>query len=116
MEFRKLKNTSYAEVIADGIIIENVQDGIDIMGNAYYQGFDKVILYKEHITEEFFDLKTGLAGEILQKFSNYKIRLAIIGDFSTYQSESLKAFIIESNKGKLVNFLASLEQAVMDRR
>ena len=39
-----------------------------------------------------------MAGEILQKFSNYRVRLAIVGDFTPYSSKSIKDFIYESNK------------------
>ncbi|MCB0629182.1 MAG: DUF4180 domain-containing protein, partial [Lewinella sp.] len=68
--------------------------------------------HAENITPEFFDLKTKIAGEILQKFSNYRVRLSIVGDFTVYTSRSLKDFIHESNKGKLVNFVDSLEEAL----
>lgn len=53
-----------------------------------------------------------MAGEILQKFSTYRVRLAIIGDFSTITSKSLRDFIYESNQGKQVNFVASLNDAL----
>jgi hypothetical protein len=57
-------------------------------------------------------LKNGLAGEVLQKFSNYRVRLVILGDFSQFDSKSLKDFIRESNKGKLINFLQSRDEAI----
>ena len=67
---------------------------------------------KRNITHDFFDLQTKLAGEILQKFSNYRIRLVIVGDWSKYTSRSLEAFIYESNRGKTVNFSSSPTEAV----
>ena len=112
MEFHAIGNTGIAEIITDQVVIKHVEDGIDLIGNVYYQGFDKVILYKENLSADFFDLKTGMAGEILQKFSNYRVRLAIVGDFSGYGSTSLQDFIRESNTGKLVNFLSSKEEAI----
>lgn len=106
-------NTSeIAEVISDQIIIHSTEDALDIMGNIYYQGFDKIILYQKDVTPKFFDLKNKMAGDILQKFSNYRIQLAIIGDFSTFTSQSLKDFIYESNQGKQVNFVTTLEDAL----
>ncbi|MGH1517515.1 DUF4180 domain-containing protein [Chryseobacterium sp. JK1] len=108
----ELNNTKIAEIISEEMLIQSVQDGLDLMGNIYYQGFDKVILYEKNIVPEFFDLKTKIAGEILQKFSNYRISLAIVGDFSKYESKSLKDFIFESNKTKHVNFVETLEHAL----
>lgn len=107
-----IKNIKVAEVLSDEVIIQSVQDGLDLMGDIYYQGFDKVMIYEKDITPDFFDLKTKIAGEILQKFSNYRIGLAIIGDFSKYESKSMKDFIYESNKTGHVNFLETLEDAL----
>ncbi|MGN7863637.1 DUF4180 domain-containing protein [Chryseobacterium sp. 22458] len=108
----EVNSIKIAEIVSGEIIIKSAQDGLDLMGNVYYQRFDKVILHEKNITPEFFDLKTGIAGEILQKFSNYRIALAIIGDFSKYESKSMKDFIFESNKTKHVNFMGTLEEAL----
>lgn len=96
-----------AEVISDNILINNPEDGLQLFVDLYYQGFDKILIYEKNITPEFFDLKTRIAGELLQKCSNYRIQFAIIGDFNKYPGQALKDFIYESNKGKLVNFLAA---------
>ncbi|MGX5687228.1 DUF4180 domain-containing protein [Chryseobacterium cucumeris] len=109
----EINSIKIAEIISDDIIIRSAQDGLDLMGNIYYQGFDKVILYEKNITPEFFDLKTKIAGEILQKFSNYRIGLAIVGDFSKYESKSMRDFIFESNKTNHINFVPSLEDALV---
>lgn len=101
-----------AEVTSDRILIQSAEDGLDLMGNIYYQGFDKVIVYEQNITPDFFDLKTKIAGEILQKFSNYRIGLAIVGDFNKYESKSMRDFIFESNKTGHVNFVKTLEEAL----
>ena len=100
-----------AELIAEGVAIKEVQDALDIMANAAYAGATKLILHEENITPDFFDLKTKIAGEILQKFSNYHMPLAIVGDFSKYTSKSLRDFIYESNMGGAVNFVDSVEEA-----
>ena len=112
IELRGIDDTGIVEVISDEVIIEVAQDGLDLLGDAYYQGYDKMILNMKNITPSFFDLKSGLAGEVLQKFSNYKVRLVILGDFSKFESKSLNDFIRESNNGKQVNFLTSKDEAI----
>lgn len=112
IETHKINNTQIAEVISDDVIIQNAEDGLDLLGNLYYQGFDKVILHEKTITTDFFDLKNGIAGEILQKFSNYRIRLAIVGDFGQYTGKSIKDFIFESNKTGHINFVNSISEAL----
>ena len=112
VQIHPINESSIAEMISDELIINKVEDGLDLLGNLYYQGFDKIILHQKNITPDFFDLKNGMAGEILQKFSNYRVRLIIVGDFSQVSSKSLQDFIFESNKGRQVNFLASVEEAI----
>ncbi|WP_293300214.1 DUF4180 domain-containing protein [Pedobacter sp. UBA4863] len=111
MEILKV-NDSTAEIIADALVISKIEDGVDLIGNVYYQGYDNVIMHEQNITPEFFDLSTKMAGEILQKFSNYKMRLAIVGNFSNYQSQSFKDFVYESNKLGQINFVNSKSAAL----
>jgi hypothetical protein len=105
-------NSLIAEVISEEIIIQTPEEGLQLLVDLYYQDFDKIIIHEKNITPDFFDLQNGIAGEILQKFSNYRVRLVIIGDFVNYQGKSIKDFIYESNNGRQVNFLDSLEEAV----
>ncbi|MFN1216070.1 DUF4180 domain-containing protein [Chryseobacterium kwangjuense] len=107
-----IHNIKIAEIISDKIIINTAQDGLDLLGDIYYQGFDKVIIHEKNITPEFFDLKTKIAGDILQKFSNYRMGLAIVGDFEKYESKSIRDFIFESNKTKHINFAETLDEAL----
>jgi len=103
---------TFLEIRSEEQFINNVQDVLDLFGELYGQYYDGIILYERNIIPDFFDLQTKLAGEILQKFSNYRIRLVIVGDWSKYTSRSLEAFITESNKGKTVNFSSSPTEAL----
>lgn len=107
-----LNKNSIAELHADEILIRQAQDALDILGDVYYQGFDKIIIYERNINKDFFDLKNRMAGDILQKFSNYRVKLAIVGDFSQYTSKSIKDFIYESNKTGHILFVANVEEAL----
>jgi len=69
-------------------------------------------IVKENFPESFYDLKTGIAGEILQKVSNYNLRLIIIGNFDHIESKSLKDFIYECNKNGKIIFADDLDKAV----
>lgn len=103
---------SIAEIGQDTIKIENVQDILDIMADAGYNGCKGIIIHENTLNRDFFDLKTKLAGEILQKFSNYRMKLAIVGDFSDVKSNSLRDFIRESNKLGIIRFVKDIETAL----
>lgn len=107
-----VKGVEIAEIISEEIFIHKTEDTLDLLGNVYYQGFDTMILHQKNLTPEFFDLSTKMAGEILQKFSNYRMRLVIIGNFERLESKSLRDFITESNRGRLINFSDTIENAL----
>ncbi|HTF06413.1 MAG TPA: DUF4180 domain-containing protein [Bacteroidia bacterium] len=112
IETHLVNDIRIAEVVSDSKIISNAQDGLDLLGNLYYQDFDRIIIHEKNIAPDFFDLKTGIAGEVLQKFSTYRVRLAIVGDFSKYPGKSISDFIFESNKMGQINFVASVTDAI----
>lgn len=68
IEAHHINNTKIAEVISDENIISTTEDGLDLLGNLYYQDFDRIVIHEKNVTPDFFDLKNGIAGEILQNF------------------------------------------------
>ena len=105
------KNGPIAVVSAGEKVITDVQSALDLAMTARYEGgAGKIAICKEAVSEHFFS--TGLAGEILQKFTNYHIKAAFYGDFSRYTSKPLHDFIYESNQGNSVFFLPTREEAV----
>ncbi len=101
-----------AAVLTAGEKLVTLQDALDIMASAWYEGCVGVIMPRECLPEDFFRLRTGFAGEILQKFTTYNMKIAVTGDFSGYSSQSLRDFIYESNKGRQVFFKATMEEAM----
>jgi Domain of unknown function (DUF4180) len=60
----------------------------------------------------FFDLRSPIAGEIVQKFAMYGKRVAIVGDIAerTATSGSLAAFVTEANRGRDLWFVESPQE------
>lgn len=109
----KDNNVEIAAISSEDVLITDVQSALDLFATVDYEtGCNRMVIPKSMLCEEFFDLSTKVAGDILQKFINYRIKVAIIGDFSCYPSKSLKAFIYESNRGHDIFFLANLTEAV----
>lgn len=75
-------------------------------------GASALLVDKAAVAEDFFILSTGLAGEILQKFVNYQVKMAVYGDFSRYTSKPLRDFIYESNQGEHFWFVPTREEAL----
>ncbi len=92
-----------------GEVIADAADFLDLTANCSSR---TVALEAEHLAEGFFDLTTRMAGEILQKVSNYRLRLIILGDFGRVESRALQDFIRESNRTGQVVFVADLESGI----
>ncbi|MDL2324901.1 DUF4180 domain-containing protein [Ruminococcaceae bacterium OttesenSCG-928-A16] len=106
------QNPAIALVQSNVPVLVDAQSALDLMATIQHEYHcNKFIIYKQAIAEEFFDLSTCIAGEVLQKYTNYHIKMAIVGDFSTYTSKSLKDFIYESNKGNSFYFVATQAEA-----
>ena len=102
-----------AHIISNDIVISDLQSAIDLMMTVKYEtGIKNIAVSKNLITDKFFILSSGIAGEILQKFINYQFRIAIYGDYSKYTSKPLKDFIYESNNGRDIFFVDNLETAI----
>lgn len=106
-------DSKVAVIESPDIVVSNVQEALDLMATvSYSQGCDKIVLHKSNLAEDFFELRTGLAGDVLQKYTNYHVKLAIVGEFDGYGSKSLKDFIYECNHGKQFFFLPNNEAAL----
>jgi hypothetical protein len=90
--------------------IASGQDAVDVIATALGRA-DVVAVPVGRLDERFFELRTGLAGEVLQRFVNYRLRLAVIGDISPYvaASTALRDLVFESNRGRHAWFVADLD-------
>lgn len=96
----------------DGEKLKSEQDALDLIGEAIGQSTELILVPVERLEDDFFQLKTRLAGQIIQKFVTYRRRLVILGDISQHvaQSRAFKDFVYESNRGNHVWFMTNLNE------
>jgi hypothetical protein len=97
------------EVVSGGVLIQDTRDALELIGNA---PSDYIILHEHNFASDFFDLSTRKLGDVLLKFGNYHIRLAVLGEFERYPSKALRAFIYETNQHGEFLFVASIEDVL----
>lgn len=92
------------------------QGVLDLIGDAMHHGVEWVAVPVSRCPEEFFSLRSGVLGAVTQKFVNYRLRLAIVGDVSGYvaRSDALRDYVREANRGRQIWFVAS-EDALAER-
>ena len=89
---------------------------LDVIADAWHHEARWVVLPARRLDAGFFRLRTGVAGEFLQKLVQYRIGLAVVGDISAHLdgSSALRDLVRESNKGDQAWFLPTM--ADFDRR
>jgi hypothetical protein len=88
------------------------RDAVELIGAAWEHRASFLVIPIERLADDFFRLRTGVAGAIVQKFVNYRMRVAIAGDISRHVNESsaFRDFVVEANRGDQVWFVANIEE------
>ncbi|SBT41444.1 DUF4180 domain-containing protein [Micromonospora auratinigra] len=99
----------------DGPPIATERDALDLIGAAF-AGATVVAVPAQRLAPAFFALGTRFAGEVMQKFVNYRLRLVVVGDISAHlaASAALRALVAESNRHDHIWFVPDL--AALDAR
>jgi len=100
----------------DGPPIADEQSAVDLMATLWGQEVQWLALPVDRLTEDFFRLRTRVAGAVVQKLQQYGFRVAVVGDISGYvaASTALRDFVYESNRGRQLWFVA--DEAELDER
>lgn len=92
-----------------GIAIRSMRDIADAIGACF--GADALLLTEAELGPAFFDLKSGLAGELLQKFVNYRMRVAIVVPDPAVHSTRFRELAYEHQSHPLIRFVRSQDEA-----
>lgn len=84
---------------AGSLRIANEKDALDLVALCGENETDKLLLDGDCLDPAFFDLKSGLAGEVLLKLSNYRIRAALIMPQERVVTGRFAEFVLETNRG-----------------
>ena len=115
MDFRAIEHNgmNVVESVPDGASIlvgDNVLDAIVACGE---NGTDRLLVHAASLPARFFDLKSGEAGEILQKLRNYRVRLAVVGGLAeAAASHRFSEMMIEENRQRWFHMFAAADAAV----
>jgi len=96
---------------SEGALLSSEADTDDLLTSAWQHQAELVAIPAERMNEKFFQLSSGLAGRIVQRFVNYRMPLAIVGDVSAHaqRSQALSDYIREANRGRAIWFTDSLD-------
>lgn len=95
----------------EGPVVRDARGAMDLIGEAMSQRATMVVAPVSRLDASFFELRSGLAGEVLQKAANYRLKFAVVGDISAYvaASDALRDFVVECNRGRSIFFVNGIE-------
>jgi hypothetical protein len=95
---------------ADGPSLDGEAAAVDLVGAAFSGQASVIVVPVPRLHPDFFTLRTGIAGAVLQKFVNYRLRLVVVGDLTgrLERSETLRAFVAEADRGRDLWFVPDL--------
>lgn len=104
-------NGKYLEYASSEVQIRSTQDALDIVAACFENDAQLIMIHSEALPDDFFKLRTGLAGEILQKFVNYRFRVAIVVSNEEKIKGKFKELLAETNKGNDYRVFGSTTEA-----
>jgi len=102
---------------AEGERVANDRDAVDVIAAAYSAGAAWVLMPVERLDPGFFALRTGVAGQVLGKFADYRMGLIVVGDIAervaerVAGSDAFRDLVRESNRGRQMWFVAEAAEA-----
>jgi len=95
-----------------GPLLASPADSNDFIGEAWSANAELLAIPVERLGPDILNLRTRVGGEVFQKFANYRLRCAIVGDVSAAiaGSNALRDFVRETNDGPALWFVTDIDQ------
>lgn len=91
--------------------LKSEKDALDIIATCMENNANMAIVKEKAFSKDFFNLRTGLAGMILQKFINYQIKVASIIENEDKFNDRFKEMVLEANKGNDFRVFKTITEA-----
>lgn len=109
----QLDSIRFLECRVDGGVIYDEQEALDLVALCGENEVNTILLYSENLSPDFFDLKSGIAGRVLLKFSNYATRVATVLLSDTAKHGRFYEMVLETNRGNQFRVFSKYADAVM---
>ena len=108
----ELAGVRVLECSTDGPPPRSAKDATDLIGAAWAHKAKIIVLPADRLGDDFFELSTRIAGGVVQKLLDYRLRVAIVGDIGwrVAESKSLRDWVRECNQGRQIWFTATIDE------
>ncbi len=93
--------------------IARVEDALDAVSACIEHGAQGLLVESRNLPPAFFELRSGFAGEFVQKLVNYRIRVAGVFASEEGYTERFREFLLEAKRGRGFRVFADRADAEM---
>jgi PadR family transcriptional regulator, regulatory protein AphA len=113
MNYKRMENNqkSYVECLPDGCLLKSESQALDLIAACSEYETNRLLIHKQSLPDDFFNLRSGLAGAVLQKFVNYNLRVALVIGAEQAKEGRFGDMVIEANRGSQLRFFNEPSQA-----
>lgn len=87
-------------------------DALDLIAQCGEQGVERVLFGGTNLTDDFYNLHTGLAGILLQKLVVYHVKAAAVLPAERMHQGRFGEMIVETNRGRQFRAFTNREDAI----
>lgn len=109
---KMVRGQTYIECIQGKCLVSSEQDVLDLFADSYEYNTSLFLLYESNFHPDLFDLKTGLAGAVFQKFAVYHTKAAVVLESGEKRNRRFEEYMYECNQGNQARFFLDHQEAV----
>ena len=110
-QINEIDNKKYIELISVKEPFNNENDALDLIALCWEHETYYIMLHSSVLSQDFFNLKTKFAGNFIQKFINYNIKVVAVFPQELVQKGRFKEMALETNKGNHFRMYETKEEA-----
>jgi PadR family transcriptional regulator AphA len=104
-------STAYVECLETSALLEDESAALELVAACGENGTQLLMLHAGNLPPDFYDLKTGLAGRILLKFTIYSIKVVAVIPTNLTGQGRFHEMAIETNRGNDFRIYSKREDA-----
>lgn len=104
-------NKTYIDLSEGEFRIGNESQLNDLVSMCYYHDASLILLDQDNLADEFFNLRSGLAGSAMQKLANYQVRVAVLLPADAVHNERFRELMYEMNQSNHFRFYHNKTEA-----
>lgn len=112
-ELKHYKDVAYAACLPEGGPMLAEADSLDAVAFCGENDAPRLLLRADDLPDAFYQLRTGLAGALMLKFTNYRVRVALLLPAEQANQGRFGEMVSEINRGNQFRVFQAEQEALV---